>query len=167
MFFSQYAGRVVILVRGSSLQASMSQYLIDQLRQMENVHVEFNSQVVEVFGQEHLEGVSIRCSTTGDIQKVPANSLFIFIGAAPRTEWLAGIIERDEKGFLLTGPDLMHDGKPPKEWPIERDPWLLEASVPGVFVAGDVRYRSMKRVASSVGEGANAVQFVHQYLSTV
>lgn len=167
MFFSQYAGRVVILVRGSSLQASMSQYLIDQLGQTENVHVEFNSQVVEVFGQEHLEGISIRCSTTGDIQRAPANSLFIFIGAAPRTEWLAGVIERDEKGFLLTGPDLMHDGKPPKGWPLERDPWLLEASVPGVFVAGDVRYRSMKRVASSVGEGANAVQFVHQYLSTV
>lgn len=167
MFFSQYARRVVMLVRGSSLQSSMSQYLIDQLRQTENIHVEFNSQVVEVFGQDHLEAISIRCSTTDEVQKISSNSLFIFIGAAPRTEWLAGVIEREEKGFLLTGPDLMRDGKPSKGWPLERDPWLLEASIPGIFVAGDVRYRSMKRVASSVGEGANAVQFVHQYLGTV
>jgi thioredoxin reductase (NADPH) len=109
----------------------------------------------------------VRCSTTGDAQKISTNSLFIFIGAQPCTEWLAGVIERDEKGFLLTGPDLMHDGKPPRGWPLERDPWLLEASTPGIFVAGDVRYRSIKRVASGVGEGSNAVQFVHQYLSTV
>ena len=167
MFFSQYARRVIMLVRGSSLQSSMSQYLIEQIHQTENIHVELNSQVVEVFGQEHLEAISIRCSTTDEVQKIPTNSLFIFIGAAPRTEWLAGVIDRDEKGFLLTGPDLMRDGKPSKGWPLERDPWLLEASVPGVFIAGDVRYRSLKRVASSVGEGANAVQFVHQYLNTV
>jgi thioredoxin reductase (NADPH) len=85
----------------------------------------------------------------------------------PGTDWLAGVLEREEKGFLLSGPDLMRDGRPPKSWPLERDPWLLETSVPGIFVAGDVRYRSVKRVASGVGEGANAVQFVHQYLSTV
>ncbi|MGB7022876.1 MAG: FAD-dependent oxidoreductase [Candidatus Acidiferrales bacterium] len=167
MFFSQYARRVVMLVRGNSLQNSMSQYLIDQIRQTENIHVEVNSEVVEVFGQEHLEAITIRCSTTGECQKIATDSLFIFIGGLPGTEWLAGVIERDEKGFLLTGPDLMRDGKPPKEWPLERDPWLLEASVPGIFVAGDVRYRSIKRVASGVGEGSNAVQFVHQYLSTV
>jgi thioredoxin reductase (NADPH) len=167
MFFSQYARRVILLVRGKSLEASMSQYLIDQIRQTENIQVELNCQVVEVFGEDHLEAISIRCSTTNDTQKVPTNSLFIFIGAAPRTDWLAGVIDREEKGFLLTGSDLMRDGKPPKGWPLERDPWLLEASVPGIFAAGDVRYRSIKRVASGVGEGANAVQFVHQYLSTV
>jgi len=167
MFFSQYARRVIMLVRGKSLQASMSQYLIDQIRQTENIQVELNSQIVEVFGEDHLEAVSILCTTTNEIQKVSTNSLFIFIGAAPRTEWLADIVERDEKGFIVTGPDLMRDGKPPRSWPLERDPWLLEACIPGIFVAGDVRYRSIKRVASGVGEGANAVQFVHQYLSTV
>lgn len=167
MFFSQYARRVIVLVRGNSLRTSMSQYLIDQIRQTENIDVELNAEVIEVFGQDHLEAISVRCSTTGEAQKISTNSLFIFIGAEPGTEWLAGVIERDEKGFLLTGPDLMRDGKPPKVWPIERDPWLLEASVPGIFVAGDVRYRSIKRVASGVGEGSNAVQFVHQYLSSV
>src|SRR5580700_3364708 len=167
MFFSQHARRVVMLVRGKSLQSSMSQYLIDQIKVTENIHVEVNSEVVEVFGDNHLEGISVYCSTSGETQKLPAHYLFIFIGAAPGTEWLAGVVDRDEKGFILTGPDLLCDGKPPKSWPLERDPWLLEASVPGIFVAGDVRYRSIKRVASGVGEGANAVQFVHQYLTTV
>jgi thioredoxin reductase (NADPH) len=167
MFFSRYARRVVMLVRGGSLTASMSQYLIEQIRETPNIHVEYNSQVTEVSGQERLEAISVLCSTSGQTQKAPAASLFIFIGAAPRTEWLSGVIEREEKGFILTGPDLMTDGKMPRGWPLERQPWLLEASVPGIFVAGDVRYRSIKRVASGVGEGANAVQFVHQYLSSV
>ncbi|HYK38655.1 MAG TPA: FAD-dependent oxidoreductase, partial [Candidatus Eremiobacteraceae bacterium] len=139
MFFSQQARRVVMLVRGGSLEASMSQYLIDQIRQTENVHVELNSQIVEVFGEEHLEAISIKCSTSGEVQKVPTGHLFVFIGAAPRTDWLSGVLLREEKGFILTGPDLMPDGKRPKNWPLDRDPWLLEACVPGVFVAGDVR----------------------------
>ena len=167
MFFSKYARRVVMLVRGSSLTVSMSQYLIEQIRQTPNIHVEYNSQVTEAFGNDRLEALSVLCSTSGETQKVPASSLFIFIGAAPGTEWLAGAVQRDEKGFILTGPDLLSDGKLPKGWPLERQPWLLEASVPGIFVAGDVRYRSIKRVASGVGEGANAVQFVHQYLGSV
>jgi len=167
MFFSRYARRVVMLVRGTSLALSMSQYLIEQIRQTPNIHVEYNSQITEAFGAERLEAVSILCSTSGETQKVPAASLFIFIGAAPGTEWLGGLLARDDKGFILTGPDLMVDGKMPKGWPLERQPWLLEASVPGIFVAGDVRYRSIKRVASGVGEGANAVQFVHQYLGSV
>src|ERR1700741_1087064 len=167
VFFAQHARRVVMLVRGNSLAAGMSQYLVEQIQQTSNIAVELNSQVVEVFGEEHLEAISIYCATSKETNKVAANSLFIFIGAMPGTEWLAGVLEREEKGFLLSGPDLMRDGKPPKAWPLERDPWLLEASVPGIFLAGDVRYRSVKRVASGVGEGANAVQFVHQYLSTV
>jgi len=167
MFFSQHARRVVMLVRGNSLEAGMSQYLVDQIRETENIHVELNSQIVEVFGEERLEAISIQCATSGETQKVPTNHLFVFIGAAPRTEWLASVLLREEKGFILTGPDLMPDGKRPAGWPLDRDPWLLEACVPGVFIAGDVRYRSVKRVASGVGEGANAVQFVHQYLSTV
>jgi thioredoxin reductase (NADPH) len=167
VFFAQHARRVVMLVRGRSLEAGMSQYLVDQIQQTSNIQVEMNSSVVEVFGEQHLEAVAIHCAASGETTKVAANSLFIFIGAMPGTEWLAGVLEREEKGFLLSGPDLMRDGKPPKNWPLERDPWLLESSVPGIFVAGDVRYRSVKRVASGVGEGANAVQFVHQYLSTV
>ncbi|HWY42618.1 MAG TPA: FAD-dependent oxidoreductase [Candidatus Sulfotelmatobacter sp.] len=167
MFFSQYARRVIVLVRGKSLEAGMSQYLVDQIRAMENISVELNSQVTEVFGEERLEAISVLCATSGETQKVPTNHLFVFIGAAPRTEWLSDVLMREEKGFILTGPDLMPDGKRPKSWPLDRDPWLLEACIPGVFVAGDVRYRSVKRVASGVGEGANAVQFVHQYLSTV
>jgi len=167
VFFSQHARRVIMLVRGNSLQAGMSQYLVDQIQQISNIAVELNSSVVEVFGDEHLEAIAVHCASSGETNKVSANSLFIFIGAMPGTDWLAGVLEREEKGFLLSGPDLMRDGKPPKSWPLERDPWLLETSVPGIFVAGDVRYRSVKRVASGVGEGANAVQFVHQYLSTV
>jgi thioredoxin reductase (NADPH) len=167
VFFSQHARRVIMLVRGNALEAGMSQYLVDQIQQTSNIAVELNSSVVEVFGEEHLEAIAVHCATSGETTKVPANSLFIFIGAMPGTDWLAGVLEREEKGFLLSGSDLMRDGKPPKSWPLERDPWLLETSVPGIFVAGDVRYRSVKRVASGVGEGANAVQFVHQYLSTV
>ena len=167
MFFSKYARRVVMLVRGSSLAAGMSQYLVEQIRETLNIHVELNSEVTEAFGKERLEAISILCSSSGETQTVPAASLFIFIGAAPQTEWLHGAVERDEKGFILTGADLLNSGKPPKSWSLEREPWLLEASVPGIFVAGDVRYRSIKRVASGVGEGANAVQFVHQYLGSV
>jgi thioredoxin reductase (NADPH) len=167
MYFANYARRVVMLVRGSSLASGMSQYLVEQIRQTPNIHVELNSQVTEAFGTERLEAISIYCTTSGETQKVAAVSLFIFIGAAPQTEWLHGAVERDERGFILTGADLIRAGKPPRTWSIEREPWLLEASVPGIFVAGDVRFRSIKRVASGVGEGANAVQFVHQYLGTV
>jgi thioredoxin reductase (NADPH) len=166
MYFANYARRVVMLVRGSSLASGMSQYLVEQIRQTPNIHVELNSKVTEAFGTERLEAISIYCSTSGETQKVAAVSLFIFIGAAPQTEWLHGAVERDERGFILTGADLIRAGKPPRTWSIEREPWLLEASVPGIFVAGDVRFRSIKRVASGVGEGANAVQFVHQYLGS-
>jgi thioredoxin reductase (NADPH) len=167
MYFSRFARRVVMLVRGNSLSATMSKYLIDQLHSTENIHVETGAQVVEVHGDDRLEAVSVLCNGSREVSRVPATSLFIFIGAAPRTDWLAGVVERDDRGFILSGTDLMRDGKRPQGWEPERDPWLLETSVPGIFVAGDVRHGSVKRVASSVGEGAIAVQFIHQYLSTV
>jgi thioredoxin reductase (NADPH) len=167
MHFSRYARRVVMLVRGSSLSTSMSQYLINQLKATPNVQIEFNSSIVEAHGSDHLEAISIHCATTNEVNKVPANSLFIMIGAEPNTDWLANIVERDERGFIYSGSNLVRDGKRPNGWKLDRDPALLETSVPGIFVVGDVRHGSVKRVASGVGEGSVAISFVHQYLSKV
>jgi thioredoxin reductase (NADPH) len=167
MYFSKYARRVVMLVRGESLSASMSQYLIDQIKKTPNIQVETRARVVEVHGEEHLEAISIRCGDSGETEKASANSLFVFIGAEPNTDWLADVVERDERGFILTGADLLREGKQPQGWPLARDPYWTETSVPGIFAAGDVRHGSVKRVASGVGEGSIAVQFIHQYLSAV
>jgi len=167
MFFSTLARRVIMLVRGPSLAATMSQYLITQIEATENIHVEFQSRVLEVHGEDHLTDITIGCDTSGEKRRVPASALFIFIGAEPRTSWLDGLVERDDRGFLLTGRDLLRDGKPPRGWALDRDPGLLETNVPGVFAVGDVRHGSIKRVASGVGEGSIAIQFVHQYLSKI
>jgi thioredoxin reductase (NADPH) len=167
MFFSNYARRVVMIVRGESLDATMSQYLIDQIKSTPNIDVQFRTRPVEVHGDTHLGAITIACDATGQIHRVPASALFIFIGAQPRTDWLDGVIQRDQHGFILTGPDLMRDGKRPRGWSADRDPDLLETNVPGIFAVGDVRYGSIKRVASGVGEGSVAVQFVHKYLSKV
>lgn len=166
MYFSKYAHKVTMLVRAESLAKSMSQYLIEQIEATENITVQPRSSVVEVKGETSLEAITIANADTGEQQTVHATSLFIFIGALPATNWLDGVVER-ERGFILTGPDLMREGKRPKSWTLERDPFLLETSVPGIFAAGDVRHKSVKRVASGVGEGAIAVQFIHQYLSNV
>ncbi|HEX8811541.1 MAG TPA: FAD-dependent oxidoreductase, partial [Terracidiphilus sp.] len=160
MNFSKYAERVVILVRGDSLSSTMSQYLIDQIKQTSNIQLWTHASVAEVHGDTHLEEVSVLCSDTNKVERVPASAMFIFIGALPRTDWLADTIERDERGFILTGPDLMHGGERPKGWLPDRDPFLLETNVPGVFAVGDVRHGSVKRVASGVGEGSVAVQFI-------
>jgi thioredoxin reductase (NADPH) len=167
MYFSKFARRVVMLVRGPSLAATMSQYLIDQIEQTPNIQVEFLSRVVGLRGDDHLEAITIACDQSGTSEEVPASSLFIFIGAEPRTDWLDGLVERDPKGFILTGQNLMREGKPPRGWQLDRDPGLLETNVPGVFAVGDVRHGSIKRVASGVGEGSVAIQFVHQYLSKI
>ena len=142
----------------------MSHYLVEQLAEIPNVVVRTCTTVVAVHGTEHLEELTVRDAATGREETLPANHLFVFIGAAPRTEWLEGTVLRDEDGYILCGGEMMRDGGRPEEWPLERDPFLLETSVPGVFVAGDVRAGSVKRVASAVGEGSMAVTFVHQYL---
>jgi thioredoxin reductase (NADPH) len=142
----------------------MSHYLIEQLQALDNVSVRLCTVVDQAHGDEHLERLSLRHVPSGATEQVPAGYLFVFIGAQPRTDWLAGVLERDRRGFLLTGPDLLVDGQRPRGWLADRDPWPLEASVPGVFVAGDVRAESVKRVASAVGEGAMAVTLAHRYL---
>jgi thioredoxin reductase (NADPH) len=167
MNFAKYAERVVILVRGSSLSATMSKYLIDQIQQTPNIQIWSHARVSEVHGESHLEEVSVLCSDTNKVERVPASSVFIFIGALPQTNWLGDLVERDDRGFILTGPDLIREGVRPKGWTLERDPFLLETNIPGVFAVGDVRHGSVKRVASGVGEGSVAVQFIHQYLSKV
>jgi thioredoxin reductase (NADPH) len=167
MFFSRYASKVTMLVRGSSLEQSMSQYLIDQIKATPNIEVALGTSVVEVTGQDRLEAVVVEELSTGARREVRAAVLFVFIGAAPRSEFCAGLLERDSSGFVVTGPDLMRDGRWPASWTAKRPPLLLESCVPGIFAAGDVRAGSSKRVAAAVGEGAVAVQLVHQYLKTV
>jgi len=167
MNFAKYADRVVILVRGNSLSGTMSKYLIDQIQQTPNVQLWRHASVAEVHGDSHLAEISILCSDTDAVERVPASAMFIFIGALPQTDWLGDTVERDERGFILTGPDLIRKGDRPKGWILDRDPFLLETNVPGVFAVGDVRHGSVKRVASGVGEGSVAVQFIHQYLSKV
>ncbi len=167
MHFSKYAEKVVMLVRGKSLASTMSHYLIEQIEKTPNIQVWTQSSVVEVQGDTRLTGITVLCESTGTREQLPASSLFIFIGAQPRTQWLGDLIERDERGFILSGPDLLRDGKRPASWTLDRDPGLLETNIPGIFVVGDVRHGSVKRVASGVGEGAVVVQFMHQYLAKV
>jgi thioredoxin reductase (NADPH) len=163
MHFSRYAKRVHLLVRGDSLERGMSKYLVDQIGATENIVVETSTEVVSMDGDSRLE--CLRLATPRGEESRPATSIFIFIGAAPKTDWLPGDIALDEKGFILAGPDLKSRGVPLTLK--DRDPYLLETSVPGIFVAGDVRYGSVKRCASAVGEGSIAIQFVHQYLATL
>jgi thioredoxin reductase (NADPH) len=164
VFFSRYAKTVNLLVRGKSLEASMSHYLIQQLDAIDNIKVRLRTSVEEAHGSDHLEALTLRDANTDTTERVPADHVFVFIGAAPRTEWIGDTLARDSHGFVMTGPDLLVEGKRPTGWPMDRDPFYLESSLPGVFVAGDVRAQSVKRVASAVGEGAMAVTLVHQYL---
>lgn len=166
MYFARYARTVTVVVRGSGLDASMSAYLVEQLGQTPNISLAANTSVVEAHGAASLTGITLRDTRTGTTSEHPTTGLFIFIGAQPHTDWLDGLIERDPGGYIRTGPDLERDQRGRwRRWPLERDPFLLESCVPGVFVAGDVRHASIKRVASGVGEGSIAVSFVHQYLA--
>lgn len=164
MHLSKFARHVTMLVRGPSLGATMSQYLIDQIADTPNITVRCRASVVEAHGDANLEAITVM-DAAANRETLPTKSLFIFIGAQPRTDWLAGKLERDARGFILAGPELLRAGRKPRGWLLEREPFLLETSVPGIFVAGDVRHGSVKRVASGVGEGSIAVQFIHQYLS--
>jgi thioredoxin reductase (NADPH) len=166
VFFSHYARHVTMLVRGGSLNESMSQYLVDQIAAAPNIEVLPATEVLEIKGTDRLEGVVVGTGPAAP-REIPAAAVFVFIGAKPRTEFCDGLIARDPGGFILTGVDLMGDGRPPAGWTLARPPALLETSVPGIFAAGDVRHGSSKRVAAAVGEGAVAVQLIHQYLKTV
>ena len=166
--FSKYAKTVTLVVRGDSLDKSMSHYLIHQINETSNIHVLLNSQVCEVQGKDRLESITIKNTQTGQPKTVPSTVLYIFIGAVPHTDALVGLIERDEDGFILTGQDLMGRGRQrPRNWTLERQPMLLETNVSGIFAAGDVRHGSTKRVATGVGEGSLAVQLIYQYLKSV
>jgi thioredoxin reductase (NADPH) len=156
-----------MLVRGSSLERGMSQYLVDQIGDTENIEVRLRSEVVEVHGKNRLEAITVINRDTDERETHPAAALFIFIGAEAHTDFLADIVERNNAGFIITGPDLIQNGNRPTGWKLKRDPYLLETSVPGIFAAGDVRHGSTKRVASAVGEGSVSVRFVHQYLKEV
>ena len=162
--FSRHARSVTMLIRGTSLASSMSHYLIRQTEAIDNITVRTCTEVVGGAGHEHLESLTLRDNTTGSTEVVDAQWLFVFIGAAPRTEWLDGVVVRDPQGFVVAGPDLPMDGLRPAGWTEDRAPYHLETSIAGVFVAGDARAESAKRVASAVGEGAMAVMLVHRYL---
>lgn len=164
LFFSRYADNVTLLVRGDSLESSMSYYLIQQLNRIDNVHVRTRCEVISAQGDGHLQAITICDSKNGVQTTVECGYLFVFIGAEPRTDWLGDAVARDPRGFVYTGPDLLANGSRPKGWDRDRDPFYLECSVPGIFAAGDVRANSVKRVASAVGEGAMAVTLVHRYL---
>ncbi len=160
MFFANYAKSVTILIRGQSIGETMSQYLIDELATRDNVSIRSNTEVVGMSGHGSLESIRVRNRETAQEETLLAGAVFIFIGAEPRTQWLPDTIARDKKGFILTGRDV-----PAGRWPLSRDPFLLETSVPGIFSAGDVRHASIKRVAAGVGEGSMSIAFVHQFLA--
>ncbi len=165
--FARYARKVTMLVRGAAFTEGMSQYLVDRITDTANIEVLPGAEVVSVHGAVRLEAVDVVCGETRAGRRLEAAAMFIFIGSTPRSDIAAGLVACDPGGFILTGPDLRTDGQLPRSWPLERDPFLLETSFPGVFAAGDVRFGSAKRVAAAVGEGSAAVGMVHKYLETV
>jgi len=166
MFFADYARNVSLLVRGASLAATMSHYLIEQLATKSNIRIETGSQIAALEGEEHVESIVVERRATGERRRENTEAVFAFIGADAETGWLPADVIRDERGYICTGRDVMDlFARDAQRWPLERDPYLLETSVPGVFAVGDVRHGSIKRVASGVGEGSMAIAFVHQYLA--
>jgi thioredoxin reductase (NADPH) len=167
MSFSRYARTVTMLLRGPSLSRSMSQYLVDRINETANVIVRPNVVVTEVLGSDRLEGVRVEDTVRGESSEIDASAIFIFIGTAPRTGMVEDVVELDDRGFILTGRDLRVEGKRPRGWSLDRDPFLFETSTPGIFAAGDARHGSGKRVAAAVGEGSATISVVHEYLRTV
>jgi thioredoxin reductase (NADPH) len=165
LHLARYAASVTIVAIEHDLDERMSDYLVQQLLATPNVALRMHHEVVDGRGRGRLEGLTLRDRDSGATEEVDASAVFVLIGAEPRTDWLDGVVARDERGYVLTGRDVVEGGRPGARWPLERPPLLLETSLPGVFAAGDVRYRSVKRVASAVGEGAIAVQLVHEYLA--
>ena len=165
LFFATYANKVVMLVRGDSLASKMSHYLVERIDETENIEVKLHTSVTACHGDDHLERLTLANSKTGETWDEKGTFLFVFIGAAPRTEWLGDQIARDARGFILTGPEIPEEAL--KDWPLDRAPYLLETSVPGVFASGDVRSGSVKRVASAVGEGSVSVHFIHQFIGAL
>jgi len=164
LHLTKYAASVTIVVRGPGLHPSMSEYLVTEIGKTANVAVRPATEVVGGGGRGSLETLTLRHRPTGATTAVPASALFLMIGTEPRTQWLEGSVARDPQGFILTGRDLSQAGRPMASWPLQRPPLLLETSIPGVFAAGDVRHRPVKRVASAIGEGAIAIQLLHEYL---
>jgi thioredoxin reductase (NADPH) len=164
IYLAKYADRVTLLVRGSSLATSMSDYLIKQITATSNIEVSLNTQIISGYGTRKLEHLVLQTNPSGETQTVPAAALFIYIGVHPHTSWLPPMILRDKQGFILTGTDLVEDGRLPEMWRLVRAPLPLETSMPGVFAVGDVRHGSVKRVASAVGAGSIAIQYIHKYL---
>ena len=167
MFFSRYASQVTMLVRGSTLAKGMSQYLVDQIGETPNIDVLTRTEVIEVKGDDRLKSMVLHNQDSGETWEVPTSAVFVFIGAAAHTDMLEGIVERNKKGFIITGQDLIKDGRFTGGWKLKRQPYMLETCIPGVFAVGDVRHGSVKRVASAVGEGAIGVSQVHRYLRSV
>jgi thioredoxin reductase (NADPH) len=165
VYLARFATDVTVLVRGGSLAAGMSAYLVDQIAETPNIAVRLRASVTAVSGAQALESIEVEDAETKNRETLPVAAMFVFIGQAPRTDWLGGIVERDQAGFVVTGPSLARNGPRVVGWPLAREPFMLETSVPGIFCAGDVRSRSVKRIASAVGEGSMAVQFVHQHLA--
>jgi thioredoxin reductase (NADPH) len=165
VYLARFAEHVTVLVRGGSLGAGMSAYLVDQIEATPNVSVRLRASTTAVAGGQALESIEFEDTEARTRETLPVAAMFVFIGQAPRTDWLGGIVERDQAGFVVTGPGLTRSGDRVAGWPLAREPYMLETSVPGIFCAGDVRSRSVKRIASAVGEGAMAVQFVHQHLA--